>query len=108
MLTREQILATAPALLAVEVPEWGGTVYARKLGPVQAATVQDETNTGRKVVLCVLFGVANADGARLFADEDAAWLESQPEALMVRMATHVLRHSGVIPPEGEGEAPAGN
>jgi hypothetical protein len=95
MLSREQIKGTSAPLREVDVPEWGGAVALRALGPLDLAEVSDQPDGGRRTVVTVRCGVADGDGKRLFTPEDDVWLADQPWSLMLRLATAISEHSGI-------------
>jgi hypothetical protein len=84
MLDRTAILNAATAAEAptpVDMPSWGGPVYLRPvtLAQVRAATTAAEA-AGLEDATYMLLArcIEQADGTRLFADEDATALEAMP------------------------------
>ena len=113
MLTRNQVFGVKPRLGSLEVPEWGGTVALRPIGPLALAEIHDDTERRRTAVVMVREGVATPDGAPMFTAADDAWLAAQPWDLMLRIATAVSEHSGITAPagtagNGTAESAAGN
>lgn len=74
-LTRESILGTKPAPKPLEIPEWGGTIYIRKLSVAAIKALKDDSenvSAVRWLILCVV----DENGNPLFTDADADQLES--------------------------------
>lgn len=104
MLTRDQILAAAPAdTETVHVPEWAGEVRVRGF----TGTERDRFELGSlahkddleklaglraKVVSWVTLG---EDGKQLFTPKDLPWLGDQPAKALDRIYSVALRLSGV-------------
>lgn len=105
VLTRDAILAASdmPPIEAVHVPEWGGQVFVRPL----TATERDQFERrvlqfkngakGSQNLRSVLVAMAacDADGQRLFTDEDAVKLGAKCAAAMDRVYEVASRLSGL-------------
>lgn len=74
-LTRETILNAKPKTKPIEVPEWGGTVYIRKLS---IAAIQSLKEVGERVggVQWLIVCLCDEHGNNLFTEADAEQLES--------------------------------
>lgn len=118
MKSREDILASATAILATEpvnIPEWGGDVIVSELTAISAdefstsmmrerpklggkpgelESYADTTNQRAKLVSRA---IVDADGKRVFTDEDAAALGTQPSALIGKLFDVAARLSGMGP-----------
>lgn len=108
---RDLILKSADRKLeAVEVPEWGVTVYLRELsadqvsryrsiavGAVNAQTREVTDPAALMNVGCqvVAWGVCDESGTRLFADADLAALGEKNANVIDRLSTQILRLSGL-------------
>ena len=107
MLTRDQILATAaPEVFAEEVPEWGGTVWIKRMSCREAEEYQDwlmensaEDGTMRMlnmraallaVVLC------NESGERLFAGDDINALGDLDSSVMHRLFLRAKQINSIL------------
>jgi len=86
-LTREQILqASDLPLQAVEVPEWGGTVYVRGLNGAERAELEEmDTKGGKLRVTMVMLCTCAEDGSRLFTAEDLAALEAKSHQALLKV-----------------------
>lgn len=107
MLSRDEILKrTDLPTEEVEVPEWGGSVTVRALSgkerdAFEASLIQDRGKQGmvrqlgnaraKLVVRCLV----DADGQRLFADQDANALGETSAAALDRLFTVASRLSGL-------------
>ena len=100
VLDRGAILgATDLPLERVEVPEWGGAVYLRTMTGTERDAFDAEVlsaddrhvNARARLVVRVLVG---EDGARLFADEEAAALGAKSAAVLNRLFDVACRLNG--------------
>lgn len=127
-LTRDAILAAQDLeLLPVEVPEWGGTVYVRRMtGPelddwqlagyaLVDASPADPYAAGRNVrARLVLATACSADGLPLFRKEDLPALQQRAGVALGRVYEAARKHNGLAPEtldelEGKAEAaPSGD
>lgn len=74
-LTRENILGRNLPALSIEVPEWGGIIYIRKLSIAAIKKLKGESanvSAVRWLILCVV----DEHGNPLFSDDDTEQLES--------------------------------
>lgn len=102
-LTAEQIDAAGDLeRVAVEVPEWGGTVYVQQIACADLDTfleLQDAAGTGRFKLrdMCrlVALSLVNEDGERLYSDEAAARLGRRNSKLIERLFFKGLEVSGM-------------
>lgn len=106
-LTREQLLEGIAARRrhreAIEVPEWGGTVYVRRLSVSDVDAISEEPSSNghkplpasiRTIVACLV----DAEGEPLLTEEDAhALLEAEAEVVM-RVFTQVAGINGISAP----------
>lgn len=99
-LTRDDIIAAIAArkdaLEPLEVPEWGGTVYARRLsaGEAESTGVFDGGGadmTVRMLVVCL----ADEDGNRIFTDEDVKELSAAEFSVVTRVFAEVAKLNGM-------------
>ena len=114
MLTREQILAAQELKTdTVEAPEWGGTVIVRELpaaerlaffADLEALKGTDERqNNLLASALFVCRTVIDAEGKRVFQDEDAEPLTLKNEATLQTVANKAAELNGIC-----AEKTAGN
>lgn len=105
-LTADQIFAADDLTLKpVEVPEWGGTVYVRPLGGDErdayeaSMTIQKgpelESNPVGMRARLVVRGVTDANGVRLFKDNDAPRLGQKNAAVLDRLFDEIAELSGL-------------
>lgn len=96
-LTRDQILAVndlKPFVEAVDVPEWGGTVYVRVMtggerDAFEGKFTRDKHNNLRAfLAVCT---VCDANGVSLFKSEDVAALGEKSSAALDRVFDVALR-----------------
>lgn len=110
-LTREAILAVDDRKLErFEVPEWGGVIYLR----VMTGTERDawEQGIGRgagqevdglmAIALLVAKVVADADGNRLFSDDDVELLKGKSAPALMRVWARAQRLNALT--DGDVEA----
>lgn len=91
----------------LEVPEWGGTVYVRSIsgkerGLIEAAAARfketkgkDETFVRTFTVRMAALGLCDAEGKRLFGDDEIPVLAERNAAAIARVAEVVQRLSGL-------------
>lgn len=108
-LTRDGILATEDLpLVAVEVPEWGGTVWVKPMTAAGRdafeAAVSDDNGTVDKrnfraklVVRCAV----TPEGVRLFKDDDAKALGAKNALPLNRIFEVAAKASGLSPEDVE-------
>lgn len=124
LLSRDQILGAEDiGTEDVPVPEWGGTVRVRGLSgrerdAYEAAMVQISANGARRVTMdniragLVARSVVDAEGNRLFSDEDVKALGEKSGAALDRVWDVARRLSGLSEEdveelaEGFGDAPS--
>jgi len=95
MSLREKILtAEDRSPLAVDVPEWGVTVYVRPLSLAQRVAI---AGAGKDVTDAhfVVQGLYDADGERVFTPDDVAALQEKHGAVLSRLAKLVIDQSGL-------------
>lgn len=125
MLTRDQILSASDRPTEeVSVPEWGGTVLVRALSGAERDAYESGivtvSNSGTQRVnlanlraRLVAMACVDAEGKRLFSDEDAAALGDKSAAALERVFDAARRLSGLTEgdveelAEGFGDAPSG-
>lgn len=104
-ITKEQVLATKPALKEVEVPEWGGSVWIR---PVTLGEQGRLANAGAKyekadpstrlkgtTVALIIWVVSDENGMPMFSDSDIPSLMNQPAAVFLKLQDAILELSGL-------------
>lgn len=104
-ITKEQVLATKPALKEIEVPEWGGSVWIR---PVTLAEQGRLANAGLKyekadpstrlkgtTVALIIWVVSDENGNPMFAESDIPGLMNQPASIFLRLQDAILELSGL-------------
>lgn len=94
MVNRESILARKLGTEPVEVPEWGGSVIVRALNATEYLGVVQriKDDSARAVYHMIVACTFDANGARIFKDEDAATLEAdQPYSVIERLIEPILR-----------------
>jgi len=104
-LTKQQILATAPRLKEVEVPEWGGSVFIRPLTIHEQAKLADLGTKYEKASVvdrmknCTLrlvqWSVCDEQGAPLFEAVDLEPLMSKAASAFLRLQDAILALSGL-------------
>lgn len=110
MLTRDQILSSNDLPSEpVAVPEWGGTVHVRTMSGTDRdafeqsmldARTKGEPNLINIRARLAVKTVANADGERLFSDQDAEALGRKSARALDRVFAVAQRLNGI----GEKEA----
>lgn len=108
-LTKEQILGQTGdrPVRAVEVPEWGGTVYVRTLKAVErdafeaenarAARKQDGSQLVNLRARLAALTVCDESGQRLFSDIDAVELGQRSGAVLDRIFDAATSLNGMGP-----------
>lgn len=90
-LTREQILSTNDRpTVAVDVPEWGGTVYVRTMSGSDRAQFEtlcagQPLATGKIMEKLVTFTVCDENGERIFNDDDVEELSKKNAGVILRI-----------------------
>lgn len=99
--TRDSILSAQTIKTeAVDVPEFGGTVYLRSMNTAERIaffdTIDSETDTPTRMG-CKLIArcLTDASGARLLSDDDAPALEGMDALLIERLAGPANRVNGI-------------
>ena len=102
-LSREEILAAIAARKAeveeIDVPEWGGKVYGRRLssGDVEKTGFFDEgaerpaDMTVRMVIACL----TDEEGTALFTEEDIAQVSEADFPVVMRLFGEVMKINGL-------------
>lgn len=112
VLTKDEILSRgAPRTEEIEVPAWGGSVFVRQLGIVERIAFQQAGAEGpgdnSLWVRLALLAVCDADGARLFTDEDLATLCEMDGAALEPVVEAAMRLNGFLTPAEREEKKAG-
>ncbi len=101
---RDRILQSKAKVHAVEVPEWGGTVYVRQWTVAERQDfrmayekAEKEGKAADLVTLLVAMSVCDKDGKREFLDEEAALLKAQSAVVLDRVALEAMRFNGLLP-----------
>lgn len=105
LLTREVILEVGLRKETVAVPEWGGDVMVRELSALEAEEVglsmldgKGNVDRGRMKGLMsrvVVMSVVNGDGQQLFKAQDVRKMSKMGFSGIKRVATVVMRMSGL-------------
>jgi imidazoleglycerol phosphate dehydratase HisB len=100
MLTRQEILGADDLQLDEHaVPEWGGTVYLRALTSAEREQLEGRVRQGTVVEglreQLVAAAVVDVSGRALFTPADVPALAEKNGAVMDRLATAILRLSGM-------------
>lgn len=86
---RDTILASKGELHPVEVPEWGCTVFVREISVEERsrlfAKLEEKDHEARLSVWVCLFTLADAEGNRLFTEDDYDALASKPAKVIDRL-----------------------
>ena len=86
MKTKEQILGMATAHpTPIEMPEWGGTFFIRQASAAEVERWAETVDERCARAAMAALAVCDADGVRLFADEDVEALSNQPFAVLNRI-----------------------
>jgi len=97
MLTREAILgADDLPVLDVPVPEWSDAVFVRTLTATENERLQaiaEEDNDRRFLGQYAALVICDADGKRLFTDDDAELLSGKNLAAMGRIVEAAQKHN---------------
>lgn len=107
MLTRDDILNVDDLpRKAVEVPEWGGTVYVRALtggerDKLERMIASDSVNRASLAAMAL----CDTDGKRLFSEEDVKKLATKSGTALERIVSATLSFNALT---AEGEEDAGN
>ena len=104
-LTKQQILAAAPRLKEVEVPEWGGSVFIRPLTIHEQAKLADlgtkyeESTVVERMRNCTMrlvqWSVCDERGAVLFETADLEPLMAKSASAFLRLQDAILALSGL-------------
>jgi hypothetical protein len=106
MLTRDDILKTNDLPIeAVDVPEWGGTVYVRTISGRERDDFEESMLTGKgknrqvntrniRAKLCALC-LCDVNGVPLFGNEDVDALGQKSAAALDRLFTVATRLNGI-------------
>lgn len=104
-ITKEQVLATRPALKEVEVPEWGGSVWIRPVSLGEQGKLADAGHKFEKAdpsarlkgttVKLVIWVVSDESGVPIFSDTDLPALMNQPASVFLRLQDAILELSGL-------------
>lgn len=99
MIDRTTILATPTHddRVAVAMPTWGGTVYLRPLTLAQVRHASAAAEAGGledATPMLLARHVEQADGTRIFTDDDAAALEAMPLRTLKPLVTALNRING--------------
>lgn len=102
-LTREEVLTANDAgCEKVELPEWGGVVYVRKLSAaefpemeaiIQARKENKLSNKDGLLNICILT-VCDAEGKRFFTDDDKPELEKRTFQALQKCANAAMEVNG--------------
>lgn len=95
-LTRDQILSARRGRkpTALEVPEWGGTVYIRVLSAEDQLAIAD-SDGGVTPVKVLVACLVDENGERLFSGEDATELGKEDFPVILRVFAEVARLNGL-------------
>lgn len=102
-LTRDEIIAAIAARKAevepIEVPEWGGTVYARRLSAGDAEKTglfkEDAEQTAEMTIGLIITCLTDEAGERIFSDEDVAHLTEADFPVVMRVFAEVAKVNGL-------------
>lgn len=103
-LTRDEILAAVAQTKAevekIDVPEWNGVVYARRLSAADAEamglfTQTDQAASGRLMLTMLVNCLTDENGERLFADDDTAAIAAADFKIVVRLFQAVAKVNGL-------------
>lgn len=96
-LTRDQILAAPKDRkpVRIEVPEWGGDVFVRRLSAAQALDLTDHQSQRDLVFEVILQTICDEDGALMFSADDRTFLEGEPFKPMLDLFTDAARINGL-------------
>lgn len=104
-ITKEQVLATRPALKEMEVPEWGGSVWIRPVTLGEQGKLADAGHKFEKAVpstrlkgttvQLITWVVSDADGNPLFGETDIPALMNQPATVFLKLQDAILELSGL-------------
>lgn len=107
-LSREQVIRAIEArgreTVPVEVPEWGGTVFVRRLSYAELQEIGLEEGarpSAEQVVRLVAACLADEQGQRLFSDEEAPQLARADVGAFTRVLLEALRVNGLASAELE-------
>lgn len=80
--------------MEVPVPEWGGSVYVRTLsgaerGPFLKLVLKDDADAAEVVALVAV----DANGNRLFSDDDVAVLREKSFKALDRIISAAMKHN---------------
>lgn len=108
MLNKDSILAVNDTPLeAVDVPEWGGSVYVPVLSLSELdAMAKLQRNTDNANALMAVRVIRDERGSRIFTDDDAAALNKKSGKVLLRILKKFNEANGFI--EGAAEAAAKN
>lgn len=106
-LSRQQILAAAPQLYPIEVPEWGGTVYLRPITLAEQGKLADLGTKYEKAGLLeklrritmqvIVWVTCDSAGAPLFTVDDIDVLMERSAGSINRLQDEISKISGLTP-----------
>jgi hypothetical protein len=109
-LTRKAILtANDGAPLAIDVADWGGTVYVRRMSGAQrrdlyawSTQIKDRELSDSEIhAYIVAMVVCDRDGAALFSAEDVPLLMDRSAECLRQVAEAGMRYNGLAPTSRE-------
>ena len=92
-LTREEILAKAIAThppIPVDVPEWGGQVYVRRLSVGDVANYHQRiqaADAAKVNAVALSLAVCDEQGKQLCSEADLAWIDDLPSSAFQKIMT---------------------
>lgn len=87
---------------AVPCPEWGGEMRVRGLTAAEQSTISKRVNDNKTedmAVIVTIMGCVDADGERIFSNEDKDLLRGRSYAVLDRIAKKILELSGAGDPD---------
>lgn len=108
-LSKDAILSAADSKVqAVDVPEWGGTVYIRTFNAIERDKLSAQlTGAGGKDLMHALiarFGICDEKGVPLFVDADVLKLGAKSAIALTRVVDRIVALNKMRPEDVEQAA----
>lgn len=102
MLTAKDILNGRPVpVKRIEVEEWGGEVFIRKLSHAAVARNSNLSDDFDALINGCIDGVCDKDGKPIFTEADRKRLSEQPWDVITRVAAQISQYSGLAVTQDE-------
>lgn len=87
--------------VALEVPEWGVTVWIKQMTVADQVTLSEDTSPADMPVRVLLYTLVDSEGARIFTEADKDALSQEAFPIVLRVFTEVAKLNGLSSDELE-------